>query len=71
MSVCQGDTQSAVLANDRPLPASQVLFLGLGENSTANKGKAVAGGETLVLAFRGTIDAVASGASTPVRVQEL
>lgn len=37
----------------------------------ANKGIAVAGGETLVLPFAGAVDAVASGSSTPVRVQEL
>ena len=51
--------------------ATRVIFFGLGENATADKGIAVADGETLTLPFCGAVDVVASGADTPVRVQEL
>jgi len=37
----------------------------------AAKGIAVAGGEMLVLPFAGAVKGIASGADTPVRVQEL
>ena len=64
-----GDIDS--VASVRTDLSSDTIVLGLGENATANKGIVVADGEKLTLPFRGAVDVMASGASTPVRVQEL
>ena len=83
--VAVGATSGALIAANanrrklilQNLHATQVAYLSLaGANGTAPdavaaKGIAVAGGETLVLPFAGAVKVIASGASTPVRVQEL
>jgi hypothetical protein len=39
--------------------------------AVAAKGMAIAGGKTLTLPFAGAVKVIASGADTPVRLQEL